>query len=57
MKTFEIKWMPGGISWNYGLRTDIVQANSMEEALKMIEAQAKVLGASYVNWSGKREIN
>lgn len=57
MKTYEIKWMPGGINWNYGLRTDIVQANSLEEATKMIEAQAKALGASYVNWSGKREIN
>lgn len=46
MKTFEIKWMPGGISWNYGLRTDIVQANSMEEALKMIEDMAKCYGAT-----------
>ena len=41
----------------YRARTDIVKANSMEEATKMIEAQAKMLGASGVDWIGKRQLD
>ena len=56
MNTYEMKWKPAGIVWNYGMRTDIIKANSLEEATKMIEAQAKTLGATYVDWFGKRQI-
>ena len=56
MKTYEMKWKPAGISWNHGMRTDIIKANSLEEATKMIEGQAKMLGASSVEWYGKRQI-
>lgn len=56
MKTYEMKWKPAGIVWNYGMRTDIIKANSLEEASKMIESQAKMLGASSVEWYGKRQI-
>lgn len=57
MKTYEMKWKPAGIVWNSGMRTDIVQANSLEEATNMIEAQAKALGASSVDWFGKRQLS
>lgn len=57
MNTYEMKWKPAGISWNYGMRTDIIQANSLEEATKIIEAQAKALGASSVDWFGKRQLS
>ena len=57
MKTYEMKWKPAGIVWNSGMRTDIVQANSLEEATNMIEAQAKALGATSVEWFGKRQLN
>ncbi len=53
MKTFEMKWKPAGIVWNSGMRTDIVKANSLEEATNMIEAQARALVASIVDWFGK----
>ena len=56
MNTYEMKWTPAGISWNYGMRTDIIKANSLEEATKMIEAQAKMLGATGVGWYGQRQI-
>ena len=57
MNTYEMKWKPAGIGWNYGMRTDIVQANSLEEATKIIEAQAMVLGASSIDWFGKRQLS
>ena len=56
MNTYEMKWKPAGINWNYGIKADIIKANFMEEAERMIEAQAKMLGA-YVEWYGKRQIN
>lgn len=56
MNTYEIKWKPAGIAWNYGMKTDIFQANSLEEASKMVEAQAKMLGATSVDWFGKKQI-
>jgi len=56
MNTYEMKWKPTGISWNYGLKTDIIKANYLEEAKKMIEAQAKMLGATGVEWYGQRQI-
>ncbi len=56
MNTYEMKWKPAGISWNYGVKTDIIKANSLEEAKKMIEAQAKMLGASSVEWYGQHQI-
>ena len=56
MNTYEMKWKPAGISWNYGVKTDINKANYLEEAKKMIEAQAKMLGATGVEWYGQRQI-
>ena len=56
MNTYEMKWMPAGINWNYGMRTDIIKANSLEEASKMIEAQAKALGGTGVSWGSKKQI-
>lgn len=56
MNTYEMKWKPAGICWNHGMKTDIIKANSLEEATKMIEAQAKMLGATSVDWFGKRQI-
>ena len=56
MNKYEMKWLPSGIDWNHGMRTDIVEANSLEEATKMIEAQAKALGAKSVGWFGKRQL-
>lgn len=56
MNTYEMKWKPAGISWNYGMKTDIIKANSLEEATRMIEAQAKMLGATSIDWFGKRQI-
>ncbi len=56
MNTYEMKWKPAGISWNYGVKTDIIKANFLEEAKKMIEAQAKMLGATSVEWYGQRQI-
>lgn len=56
MNTYEMKWKPAGISWNYGVKTDIIKANYLEEAKKMIEAQAKMLGATGVEWYGQRQI-
>ena len=52
-----MKWKPAGIVWNYGMRTDIIQANSLEEATKIIEAQAKALGAPSIDWFGKRQLS
>ena len=56
MNRYEMKWKPAGISWNYGVKPDIINANSLEEATKIIEAQAKTLGASSVEWYGKKQI-
>lgn len=56
MNTYEMKWKPAGISWNYGVKTDIIKANYLEEAKKMIEAQAKMLGATDVEWYGQKQI-
>ena len=56
MNTYEMKWCAAGTSDSYRARTDIVKANSLEEATKMIEAQAKMLGASGVDWIGKKQI-
>lgn len=56
MNTYEMRWKPAGINWNYGVRADIIKANFMEEAEKIVEAQAKMLGASSVEWYGKRQI-
>ena len=56
MNTYEMKWKPAGINWNYGVKTDIIKANNLEEATKMVEAQSKMLGASAVEWYGKRQI-
>lgn len=56
MNTYEMKWKPTGISWNYGVKTDIIKANYLEEAKKMIEAQAKMLGATGVEWYGQKQI-
>ena len=56
MNTYEMKWKPAGIVWNFGMRTDIIKANSLEEARKMIEAQAKTLGATSIDWFGTRQI-
>ena len=54
MKTYEIKWKPNVN--NFSMQTDIVNANSLEEATKMIEGKAKMLGATSIDWFGKREI-
>lgn len=56
MNTYEIRWKPAGINWNYGVRADVIKANFMEEAERIVEAQAKMLGASSVEWYGKRQI-
>ena len=56
MNTYEIRWKPSGISWNYGVKEDIIKANSLEEAKKMVEAQAKMLGATGVEWYNQRQI-
>ena len=56
MNTYEIRWKPAGIVWNYGVKEDIIKANSLEEAKKMVEAQAKMLGATGVEWYGQRQI-
>ena len=56
MNTYEMKWCAAGTSDSYRARTDIIKANSLEEATKMIEAQAKMLGASGVDWIGKKQI-
>lgn len=55
MNTYEIKWKPEttlGIS----MKTEIINANSMEEAVKMVEAKAKSMGAKNIDWYGKRQI-
>jgi len=57
MKTYEMKWKPAGIGWNFGMRTDIVCAHSLEEATTMIEAQARALGATSIDWFGKRQLS
>ena len=56
MNTYEIRWKPAGINWNYGVKEDIIKANSLEEAKKMVEAQAKMLGATGVEWYNQRQI-
>ena len=56
MNTYEMKWKPAGINWNYGVKVDIVKANFMAEAERMIEAQAKMLGATGVEWYGQKQI-
>lgn len=54
MKTYEMKWKPN-IN-NFSMQIDIVNANSLEEATMIIEAKAKMLGATSIDWFGKREI-
>lgn len=56
MNTYEMKWKPAGISWNHGMKTDIIKATSLEEATCMIEAQAKAPGAKSIDRLGKRQI-
>ncbi len=38
------------------MQTDIVNANSLEEATMMIDAKEKMLGTTGIDWFGKREI-
>ena len=54
MKQFEMKWKPNVP--NFSMQTDIFEANSIEEATKIVEAKAKALGATSIGWFGKREI-
>ncbi|MDY3032274.1 MAG: hypothetical protein SOS24_11090 [Clostridia bacterium] len=54
MKMYEMKWKPNIA--NFQMQIDIVNANSLEEATKMIEGKAKMLGATSIDWFGKREI-
>ena len=54
MKTYEMKWKPNIA--NFQMQIDIVNANSLEDATKMIEGKAKMLGATSIDWFGKREI-
>lgn len=54
MKTYEMKWKPNIA--NFQMQIDIVNANSLEEATKMIEGKAQMLGATSIDWFGKREI-
>lgn len=54
MKTYEMKWKPN-IN-NFSMQIDIVNANSLEKATMIIEAKAKILGATSIDWFGKREI-
>ena len=56
MNTYEIRWKPAGIQWNYGVKEDIIKANTLEEAKKMVEAQSKMLGATGVEWYNQRQI-
>ena len=53
MKKYEMKWQPG--DYSMGIQTEIIHANSLEEATMMIKAKAKMLGKS-INWIGKRQI-
>ncbi len=57
MKTYEMKWCAAGTPDSFRSRTDIVKANSLEEATNMIEAQARMLGATGVDWISKKEIS
>lgn len=54
MKKYKIQWKPN-IS-NFTVQTDIVEANSLTEATRMIEARAKALGATSVWWGAKIEL-
>ena len=56
MNTYEIKWKPSGIFWNFGVRTDLINANYLEEAKKIVEAQARMLGATGVDWYGQKQV-
>ena len=54
IKTYEMRWRPGDCSM--GMQVDIIQANSMEEATRIVESKAKALGVKNIGWYGKREI-
>ncbi len=54
IKKYEIKWKPN-IN-NFQMQIDIVNATSLEEATKIIESKARTLGATNIDWYGKREI-
>ena len=54
MKKYEIQWKPN--VGNFTIQTEIVQANSLTEATRIIEAKAKALGATSIWWGTKREI-
>ena len=54
MKKYEIQWKPN--VENFTVQTEIVQANSLTEATRIIEAKAKALGATSIWWGTKREI-
>ena len=53
---FEMKWKPGGIQWSHGVRTDIIQANDIIEATKIVEGMARSLGATSVEWHAKIQL-
>ena len=42
MSKYEIRWMPNG----FAPRTDVITANTFEEAKKIIESMSKSLGSS-----------
>ena len=52
-KTYEMRWRPS--DYSMAMQVDIIQANSLEEATRIVEAKAKMLGVS-IDWYGKREI-
>ena len=52
-KIYEMRWRPS--DYSMAMQVDIIQANSLEEATKIVEAKAKMLGVS-IDWYGKREI-
>lgn len=54
MKKYEMKWKPNVNGFQ--MHTEIVEANSLEEATRIVEAKARALGATSINWLGKREI-
>lgn len=54
MKTYEIHWQPGDCSM--AMQIEIIHANSLEEATKMVEAKARMLGVKSIGWYTKKEI-
>lgn len=55
MHTYEMKWKPDSVL-GISMQTEIIQANSLEEASKIIEAKAKAMGYKSIDWYGKRQI-